>query len=395
MDEVTAVRGVRVAGEAARPASVTWWREASASVADLGVLVPIAVALIVSNGLSATAVLLPAGLTYLAAGWLYRVPVAVQPLKAFGAVAIAAGAGVETIAAGAVLMGVVFLVLGGTGVLDRLARVFPLAVTRGVQLAVGLTFARIAWGLATHPPAAFTGTPAPTVALVVAAALVAMLLRWPGRLVLVVVIAGMALAAILTDGASGPTWGPSALDLPHLDLATFAVAATLLVIPQVPLTLTNSCIAPADAARVYFGPRAAAVTPSRLAMSLGAANVVVGVVGGMPLCHGAGGMSAHHSFGGRTWRTPAVIGGALVVGALVGGAGLARLLSGFPLPLLAALLVVAGITHVHLLRDLRGATSWSIAVAVGVVGFLTNLGWAVLGGLVVHAVVTRASRRSR
>ncbi|HQY34463.1 MAG TPA: molybdate transporter family protein [Actinotalea sp.] len=373
----------------------TWWREASASVADLGVLVPIAVALIVGNGLSATAVLLPAGLTYLAAAWLYRVPVAVQPLKAFGAVAIAAGAGVETIAAGALLMGVVFLALGGTGVLDRLARVFPVAVTRGVQLAVGLTFARIAWGLVTDPPAAFEATLAPALALAVMVGLTVVLLRWPGRLVLVVVAAGMVVAAVVTRGAGAPVWGPSAVALPHIDLATLAAAATLLVLPQVPLTLTNSCLAPADAARAYFGPRAAAVTPSRLALSLGAANVLVGAVGGMPLCHGAGGMSAHHSFGGRTGRTPALIGGALVVGAVAGGAGLATLLSGFPLPLLAALLVVAGLTHVLLLRDLRGATSWSIAVGVGVLGFATNLGWAVLAGLVAHVAVARLRRGER
>jgi hypothetical protein len=58
--------------------------ELAGAVADLGVMVPIAVALIVKNGLSATAVLLPAGLLYVAAGLLYRVPVPVQPLKAFG-----------------------------------------------------------------------------------------------------------------------------------------------------------------------------------------------------------------------------------------------------------------------------------------------------------------------
>src|ERR671921_797802 len=58
-------------------------REAAGAVADVGVLVPIAAALIVSNGLSATAVLLPAGLLYIAAGAVYRLPVPVQPLKAF------------------------------------------------------------------------------------------------------------------------------------------------------------------------------------------------------------------------------------------------------------------------------------------------------------------------
>ena len=65
-------------------------RELAGAVADVGVLVPIAVALIVSNGLSATAVL-PAGLLYIAAAFTYGLPIPVQPLKAFGAIAIAKG----------------------------------------------------------------------------------------------------------------------------------------------------------------------------------------------------------------------------------------------------------------------------------------------------------------
>ena len=46
-------------------------REMAGAVADIGVLLPIAVALIVSNGLSATAVLLPAGLLYVAVALVY------------------------------------------------------------------------------------------------------------------------------------------------------------------------------------------------------------------------------------------------------------------------------------------------------------------------------------
>src|SRR5919107_1016002 len=131
--------------------------ELSGAVADLGVLVPIAAALIVSNGLSATAVLLPAGLLYIAAGAVYRLPVPVQPLKAFGAIAIAKGLGPDVIAAGALLMGAVFLVTGATGMVDRAARVFPKALIRGVQLSVGLLFLKIAWGVVDHPSKAFAG----------------------------------------------------------------------------------------------------------------------------------------------------------------------------------------------------------------------------------------------
>ncbi len=372
----------------------SWWREASGSVADLGVLVPLAVVLIVGNGLSATAVLLPAGLAYLLVSRVYRVPVAVQPLKAFAAVAIAAGAGVDVIASGALIMGVLFLLLGTTGLLDRVARFFPVAVIRGVQLAVGLTFVRIAWGLVAHPPKEFDAGSSLLVAGAVALVLAAVLLRWPRHLVLVVVALALVVAVVTTSGAGGLEWGPSAIAIPHLSLASFATAATLLVLPQVPLTFTNSCLAPADAAQVYFGPQARTVTPGRLARTLGAANVLVGAIGGMPVCHGAGGMSAHYSFGGRTWRTPALIGGVLVAAALIGGAGLATVLTGFPLPVLAALLLVAAVAHVRLLSDLRLPGDWAVAVGVGVLGFLTSLGWAVVGGILVHVLLDRW-RRSR
>ena len=130
--------------------------ELAGAVGDLGVLVPIAVALIVKNGLTPTAVLLPAGLLYVVAGLIYRLPVPVQPLKAFGAIAIAHGFGADDIAAGALLMGLLFLVLGASGLLDWVAKVFPHPIIRGIQLSVGLLFCQLAWRLVSSTPKAFT-----------------------------------------------------------------------------------------------------------------------------------------------------------------------------------------------------------------------------------------------
>jgi sulfate permease, SulP family len=142
--------------------------ELAGAVGDLGVLVPIAVALIVKNGLTPTAVLLPAGLLYVVGGLIYRLPVPVQPLKAFGAIAIAHGFGADDIAAGALLMGLLFLVLGASGLLDWVAKVFPQPIIRGIQLSVGLLFCQLAWRLVSSTPKAFTdhrhsvcGWPAP------------------------------------------------------------------------------------------------------------------------------------------------------------------------------------------------------------------------------------------
>ncbi len=375
---------------AADTSAPSWLREASGSVADLGVLIPIAVALIVINGLSTTAVLLPAGLAYLLVARIYRVPVSVQPLKAFGALAIATGVGSDVIAAGALLMGAVFLALGSTGLLDWSARLFPISIIRGIQLAVGLTLARIAWDLVSNPPTTFNHQLAPGwVAVATVAIAVALFLRrW---LVLVVVVVSLALATAFGAVSGELSLGPSAIEFPHLDVATFATAAVLLVLPQIPLTFANSCLASADAARTYFGEAAYRVTPARLARSLGAINLFAGGISGMPICHGAGGMSAHYSFGARTGRAPAMIGFALLILAVAAGASLTLILTAFPLPVLAALLVVAGIVHVALLKDLTGTWAWSMALAVGVVGFVTNLAWAVAGGLAVYAAFKAAS----
>ena len=140
---------------AAAPAVRVDRRELSGAVADLGVLVPIATVLIVANGLAATAALLPAAGLYLLVASVYGLPIPVQPLKAFGAIAIAKGLGTNEIAAGALLMGAVFLVLGRVGAIDLAAKFFPKPVVRGVQLTVGLLFLKIAWGLVRDPSGAF------------------------------------------------------------------------------------------------------------------------------------------------------------------------------------------------------------------------------------------------
>jgi sulfate permease, SulP family len=356
-------------------------RELAGAVADLGVLVPIAVALIVTNGLSPTAVLLPAGLLYVVAGLVYRLPVPVQPLKAFGAIAIAQGLGADEIAAGALLMGAIFVMLGGSRLLDVAALAFPRPVIRGVQLVVGLLFLKIAWGLVTDPPAAFAANALSTnVAVGLAAlALVAALAfkRYSVSLVLVTI----GVAVVVAKEGGGVELGPSTLALPSFDAATFATAFTVLVLPQLPLSFANSCLATADAARTYFGERAAKITPSRLATSFGSADLLAGAIGGMPVCHGAGGLTAHYSFGARTAGAPLLMGVALLTLAVAAGAGLAALLAAFPLPILAGMLAAAGVLHIRLLRDLRGGWEMSVAIAIGVVGVGVNLALGLLLGL--------------
>ena len=327
-------------------------RELAGALADIGVLVPIAVALIVGNGLSATAVLLPAGLLYLVAGFVYGLPIPVQPLKAFGAIAIAKGLGSDEIAAGALLMGVVFLTLGRLGVLDLAARAFPRALIRGVQLTVGLLFLKIAWGLVTEPPRGFTEHAIGAewaVPLAVTVVVLAFALR--SRLITIAfVVAGIVTTALLAG--SQVELGPSALSLPHIDGATLATASTVLVLPQAPLSFANSCLAPADAARTTRSRRRTR-SPRNPRHDLRQCQPVRRLGLRHARLPRRRRPDRPHAFGARTAGAPLVM-GSRSSSSRTAGSGPRLGPRGLPSPHPRGLLARAGILHVGLLRDLRG-----------------------------------------
>jgi sulfate permease, SulP family len=203
--------------------------------------------------------------------------------------------------------------------------------------------------------------------------------RWPVTLVFVAL--GSAVAVVLAHERLA--LGPSSLTVPSLSPQALWTGLTVLVVPQLALSFANSCLATADVARAYFGERARQVTPGRLATTLGAASILAGAVSGMPVCHGAGGMTAHYRFGARRAAAPALMGTVLLTLALLLGRELAGLLTAFPLPILAGLLATAGLLHIALLRDLRGSREWALALVVGVLGFQTNLTLSLGLGLAV------------
>ena len=362
-------------------AFTTWCPEAAGAVADLGVFAPLAVALVVGNGMSATAALMPAGLLYLLAARVYRIPVGVQPLKALAAVAIAGGLPPETIGAAAICLGGLFMLLGLSGLLDRLAGFFPQALVRGVQAAVGLLLVRSAMMLVWQPPEPFQPYALGldwSLALTVGVLVLAVRLR---RLNITLVLVGLGLLVALGRFEGEMCWGPSAITGPTLDPGIWWTALVALVLPQAPLTLANACIAPVDAARHYFGDRANRVTPGRLACSLGLVNLIAGSISGLPVCHGSGGMTAHVAFGARTWRAPLLMGLVLIALALVAGQGLGPLFSAFPVEILAGLLAAAGLLHLGLLGSLKNTSDLAVALSVGLVGGATlNLLWGLLAG---------------
>lgn len=343
--------------------------DASGAVADLGLLIPIAAALIVENGLDAGTVLVGAGALYVGAGMYFKVPVPVQPIKAAAAIAIARDLPPATIGAAGLLLGFILVTLSATGAARFLVRVFTRPIVRGLQLGVGLLLLESALRLPRPPvgPATWTAV-ALTVLLLVMAARNR---RWPLAL-------GIVAGGVLWSVLSGPyavslepeLWRPTFLtEVFHP--AVLLSALTLLVIPQIPLTFGNAVVALTDLEHRYFGDQARRVSPTSVSLSCGLANVVVGSLGGMPLCHGSGGLTAHYRSGARTYRMNLLIGLPLLVLGLGFGATAFSALGLIPVVVLAGLLAFTGVMHSLLVADLRGY-DLAVALGMGAVGLWTS-----------------------
>ena len=304
----------------------------SGAFADGAVLFPLLVALAWQTGASAAVMLATSGVAYVITGRLFRLPIPVQPLKSLAITAIAVGASLAEVRIAGAALGVIFLVIALADV-DRLARLVPAVIVHGIQLGLGVILLLKALALLGLDPLLLAAAAASVLAILA-------LTRATGRPVL----GGVAVISLL--------WGlwdatPAGAGAGSGDLRPWVLVA--LVAPQIALTLTNSVLGTQRTAQAYFGRDAERVTPRRLLGSIGCANLAVAAVGGLPYCHGSGGVTAHVHGGSRSEWSNYIIGATLLALALAlhyGGGGLPA----YPAALQATLLAVVGLFHLQLAR---------------------------------------------
>jgi len=260
-------------------------RELSGALGDLGTLLPLMLGTIAVVGLAPTPVLVGFAIFYIATAAYYRLPIPVQPMKAVAAVLLTAHVTPAALAASGVMIGGALLILGAAGWITRLARLVPQSILAGLQLGLGAALAVVSLDLMGSAPA---------IAILTLALLLGLLFvqRYPSALI--ALAAAIVLAQVLkVPGTEFATVAATALSIPSLpSLAEFERAFTLFVLPQLSLTLTNAVVLTALIAGDYFGERAAHVTPARLSIISGLANLVLTPFGALPMCHGAGGLAA-------------------------------------------------------------------------------------------------------
>jgi SulP family sulfate permease len=363
--------------------------EFSGAVGDLGTLLPLAFALVVVNGFPPERIFLLFGLVYIFTGWYFKVPVAVQPLKAMAVIAIAKGFSVEMLSVTAFFYGILLLFLSLTGLIKFLQKLFTPGLVRGVQLGIGLILAQKAIELVVQKGILLNfadSSLAINIILLISATAVISLFQFRKKFPIALVLIFLSIIFFNFSGYSpGITYADENLisfTLP--DFSKLLDALIFLIIPQLPLTLGNAVYAANDICHTLWEDQAKKVTAPKLGFSIGLSDTVIGLLGGFPVCHGAGGMAAHAQFGAKTGKATIIIGSVFIFLSL---AGFSSFLFFIPVPLLAAMLLFDSYRLSMLVKKVKDNIQLVTALLVGIISFATkNLSIALAAGIIFEFV---------
>jgi len=340
-------------------------RELSGSMGDFGTLLPLAVGYVTVCGMDPSGLLVFMGLANIATGLVYRLPMPIEPMKALAIMAIAQAWTPDKVLASGFAMGLTWLLFGLTGAMTWIAANTPRAVTRGIQLALGVQLALQGAKMASD-----------SWILAIGALLVVLLLRKnrhaPAALVLV--LSGVGIMIFQGKLASLEGLSLTLPSLRHLDFSLLWPAMRDGGLSQIPLTATNAVIATVALIREYWPDRT--VTERQLALNMGIMNLVGPFIGGMPLCHGAGGLAGQYTFGARTGGTNLIEGAIEITLGLFLARSIGEIFAAFPLAIVGAMMFVVGVELLKFIRLVRTKGEWP---AIGVTLVVSVAGNMALG----------------
>jgi MFS superfamily sulfate permease-like transporter len=362
--------------------------ELAGSFGDIGTDLPLIVGIVLASGLDAGGVFAVFGLLQIATGLVYGLPMPMQPLKAMAVLVITQKIAGSVLLGAGLAIGMTMLVLTLSGALAFLIKWLPRCVVRGVQFGLGLKLASLA--LTTYVPAmGVAGYALATCGVAI------MLALWGSRRVppgLLVIALGVVYAAI-TDLQIGPIAEGVGFSLPTLQHPTMNDVLTgflVLALPQIPLSISNSVIATEQTIRDLFPQRR--VTARRIGLTYSAVNLIAPFLGGIPACHGCGGLAGHYAFGARTGGSVVIYGAFFLLAGLFLSTPLDEVLKVFPQPILGVVLLFEALALLELVRDQAGVErDLLITLLVGVVALTVPQGFVV--GLILGTVVYYGFKR--
>jgi MFS superfamily sulfate permease-like transporter len=360
--------------------------EFAGAFGDLGTLIPFVVGYITLNKMDPLGILVAFGIFKIFAGLYFKTPVPIQPMKAIGGMAISHAGSITPgmIWGSGIFTGLFWLLMGLTGAITWIEKVTTKPVVRGIMLGLGLSFIGEGLGMMRAQPLFAVGGVLLTILLLGNRRVPAMLVLL-GYGTLVAFIQKPELLGDLSHLSVRFRWPE--LTFGKISWQDLLAGFVILGLPQAPLTLGNAIIGTCAENNAHFPDRK--VTAKTISMDHGVMNLFSTCIGGVPMCHGAGGMAGHIRFGART-------GGALVIlGVIVLSTGLflsdsvSLLFQFFPRPILGVILVFAGIELALVIKDIKLQRQNLFVLIVTAGAAMWNMGVAYLAGLLLYYALQR------
>jgi MFS superfamily sulfate permease-like transporter len=335
------------------------------------------VGIILAAKIDSTSALIMFGLMQIMTGFVYQMPMPVQPLKAMATIVITQKLTGSVLYGAGLAIGFIMLFFSISGLLDWLAKFIPKSVVRGIQFGLGLQLATLA--LKEYVPAdGIAGYWLTFIAFLITLFLLNNT-KYPAAIFLILL--GFIYAFSFKFDASTLISGIG-FSLPIFHLPTWSDIFTgflLLALPQIPLSLGNSILATRQIAEDLFQRK---LTVKQIGLTYAFMNLINPFFGGVPTCHGSGGMAGHYAFGARTGGSVVIEGTLYLILGLFFGRVFETVVNVFPLPILGVILFFEGLTLMMLVKDTSALKSDLIIVLI--VGLISvGIPYGHLVGLIV------------
>ena len=306
-------------------------RELGGAFGDWGTLIPFIIGYIAIVGLNPAGIFLCLGITNIVLGIKYNLPLPVQPQKTISTVAISQKWTPNMVISTGFGTGIVWVLLGFSKKLNGIAKRIPMVAVRGIQL--GLAFI-LGW-------AAIILFIDDLILGFISLAIILLLIknkRLPSAIILVF------LGIFLLFFTGVVQVADFSLNMPVLEFQiptweNLLIGMLLAGIAQLFLTLTNVMIATVALAKDLFPEREGAIDANSLALNMGLMNLINPFLGGMPQCHGSGGLAAQYAFGARTGGSMILEGILEIFLGLFFSTALLLIFTTFPQAILGAMLI--------------------------------------------------------
>ena len=370
-----------------------WVHEAAGAFGDIGTFMPILIGLVHYVGMDAATILVFAGLMHLVTGLAFGIPIAVQPMKAIAALAIAGELTSAEVSVAGFSVAVCLLILALTGGIRRLDRIIPRVLNSAIQLAVASKLA--VKGLAVMGISMQTAGSQWHGMQLAAIMLIAMvaIIRLPEYRQYIIL--GFVIMGFTWAGMTRPVlWNLGTLSIWQPKIIEFETSALSGILKgglaQLPLTLLNSVFAVTLLAVQLFPSHSKRISTTKVAWSVGLMNLVALPFGAMPMCHGSGGLAAQHACGARTGWAMIILGTIKLSLGLLCGAMAVQWLHAFPESIMALFFIIAAWTLAKASQFWSSGSSLMCAVVTVATYWIS--GWLPLGfalGWCTHILLAR------